>query len=49
MSFNDVSVTTVDADQLVWFVLCPLNFLADQADNGGGGFMGGQQDWTYRL
>jgi len=35
MSFNYVSVTMVNADQLVWFVLCPLNFLADQADYGG--------------
>jgi len=47
MSFNYVSVTTVDTDQLVWFVLFPLNFLADQADDSGGGsFMGGGQDWT---
>jgi len=35
----------VDANQVVWFVLCPLNFLAVQADSGGG-FMGGRQDWT---
>jgi len=48
MSFSYVSVTTIDADQLVGFVLCPLNFLADQADdsgsgNGGGSFMGGRR------
>ena len=42
-----LSVTMVDADQLGWFVLCPFNFLPDQANDGGGGsFMGGRQDWT---